>query len=226
MRKLIVLSCLMIVITACINNKPVNKDEGIITYKIEYPENIQEKGYASFLPSKMVTTFKDKNYKVTIKGDLSLYQLEYISRGSEENSTTLFRVFDKRMYHDHEKGEYLFLFEKSCDTKVEFIETETKEIAGFVCKKAVVHFADKDLPSIDVYYSEDIKFSRPKENSPYDNIPGALLQFRVPFKDLNFTFTAQSVELKKINDKAFLVPENYTRTERGEIDELVGSLIQ
>ncbi len=226
MHKLIVLACLMFFITACFQNKPANKNEGIITYKIDYPEEILAKGYASFLPSKMITTFKDKKYKVTIKGDLSLYELEYISVANGDTASTLFRVFDKRMFHKHEKNEHLFLFEKSCDTKVEFVPTESKEIAGFVCKKAIVHFADKDLPSIDVYYNEDIAFNRPKENSPFDDIPGALLQFRLPFKDINFTFTAENVELRKINDKSFSVPNNYIQSERGEIDELVGSLIQ
>ncbi len=226
MRQYIAIILLGLIFSACLQQQPATKNQGTISYAIAYPEDVQNKGYASFLPNKMVTTFKNNNYKVSIKGELSLYSLDYISRADGDSTTTLFRVFDKRMFHHHEIGEHLFLFEKHGDTTVEFIKSQSKEIAGIQCQKAVVHFKDSDIPHITVYYSEDIKFNRPKENSPFDDIPGALLEFRLPYKGLDLTFTAKKVELKKINDKAFMTPENYTPSDRGEIAELVSALIQ
>ncbi len=208
------------------NNKPTAKNEGVITYTIEYPEEVKMKDYASFLPTKMITTFKRHNYKISIKGELSLYDLQYISRANGDSSTTLFRVFDKRIFHNHEDGEHLFLFEKNAPAKVEFIKKETKEIAGYICNKAIVHFENADISCIHVFYTEQIDFKRPKENSPFDDIPGALLQFCIPYKGLNLTFSAKAVELKEVNDKTFETPDNYQETGRGEIAELVSSLIQ
>jgi len=226
MQKILLILIALLVLGACKFNRPTEMDEGVIHYKIEYPQEVQEKGFADFLPSKMITTFKDKNYKVTIKGDLSLYNLEYISKANGDSATTLFRIFDKRMFHPHDKGEHLFLFQKVDETKVEYITEEIRDIAGFQCKKAIVHFQDSDLPSITVFYTEEIKFNRPKENSPFDDIPGALMEFQIIFKDLTLKCTAHKVDIKHVNDKAFDIPNNYTQTERGEIDELVATLIQ
>ena len=226
MRYLIFSLLFISVMSACRFGQSSNKDEGVISYKIVYPEEVRERGFAAFLPTKMISTFKGRNYKISIKGDLSLYQLDYISKSNGDSTTTLFRIFDKRMYHQHGKDEYLFLFERVDETRLEFIEGETKVIAGIECKKAIVHFSNPDLRNITVYYTEDIKIIRPKENSPFDNIPGALMEFDINFKGLELKCVAEEVKIKKVNPKSFIVPENYTPSEQGEIDELVTSLIQ
>ncbi|MCU4155597.1 hypothetical protein J1N10_06385 [Carboxylicivirga sp. A043] len=226
MRYLIFGLLLTSLMTACRIGEPSRKDEGVITYKVLYPEEVQKRGFAAFLPTKMISTFKGKDYKVSIKGDLSLYQLDYISKFNGDSTTTLFRIFDKRMYHDHDKGEYLFLFERVDETRLEFIEGQTKTIAGIECKKAIVHFSNPDLRNIIVYYTESINICRPKENSPFDDIPGALMEFELNFRGLELRCIAEDVQIKKINSKSFIVPDNYTQSNHGEIDELVSSLIQ
>jgi GLPGLI family protein len=226
MSKLLTFLFFAVILLACHTKEPAKKNQGVITYKIEYPEDIMEEGFASFLPSKMISTFKDKQYKVSIKGDLSLYNLEYISKAEKDSSVTLFRVFDKRMFHQHELGEHLFLFNDFGKNKVEFIDTETKEIAGINCRKAVVNFQSPETPNITVYYSEEIDFYRPKENTPFDHIPGALMEFQIPFNGINLRFIAEKVDIKKIKDEEFIVPSNYTTSKRGEIDELVSALMQ
>ena len=185
-----------------------------------------DKGYATFLPTKMESTFKGKSYKASIKGDLSLYNLEYISKADGDSSMTLFRVFDKRMFHQHNKGENLFLFERFDDPQVEFIDAPNKQIAGVNCKKAMIHFVSSDLPSIPVYYTEETEFKHPKENTPFNDIPGVLMEFQMPFKNLTLTFVAQKVDIKQIKDDVFAVPDNYMSSESDEIDELVSALIQ
>ncbi len=201
-------------------------DAGVITYKIVYPEEVQNKGFAAFLPTKMISTFKDKDYKVSIKGELSLYQLDYISRNYGDSTVTLFRIFDKRLFHEHDEGEFLFLFETVEESSLEFIDEQTKEIAGINCKKAIVNFNNPDLQSITVYYTEEISFNRPKENSPFDDIPGALMEFQLNFKGLELSFIAEEIDIKNIKTEAFMVPDNYVESDHGEIDELVSSLIQ
>jgi GLPGLI family protein len=226
MRYLIVGLLLILVMNACRFGESSRKDEGVITYKIVYPEEVQKRGFAAFLPTKMISTFKGKDYKVSIKGDLSLYQLDYISKANGDSTTTLFRIFDKRMYHEHGEDENLFLFERVDETRLEFIKNETKTIAGVECQKAIVHFSNPDLQNITVYYTSEIRTNRPKENSPFDDIPGALMEFKLNFKGLELKCVAVDVDMKKVNTKSFLVPKNYTSSKQGEIDELVSSLLQ
>ncbi|TRX71307.1 hypothetical protein [Carboxylicivirga sp. M1479] len=226
MRRLLFVFFSFLVLTSCVNIQPTEMDEGVITYKIIYPNELEDKSYSSLLPSKMVSTFKGKNYKLSIKGELSLYNLEYISKADGDSSATLFRIFDQRLFHKHEQDEHLFLFERLEKTNVDFISNETKEIAGILCNKAIVHFTNSELKNITVYYTEEIKINRPKENSPFDDIPGALMEFQVSFQDLELQFSAQDVDIKKVKNSSFDIPKNYKHSERGEIDEIVASLIQ
>jgi len=226
MRKLLLILVLIPLLISCCKNKANLSNEGIITYKIRYSDEVLSKSFASFLPTQMISTFKENDYKLTIKGNISLYKLEYISRAQGDSSSTLFRIFDKRMFYNHKKGEHLFLFENFEKTKLEYFDSEIKTIAGRPCKKVVVHFNNPELKSITVYYTEDLRFKRPKENSPFDKIPGTLMEFSLEYKGLNLTFEAERIDLKKINRKVFLIPENYALSEHGEIGEIVGALIQ
>ena len=226
MYKIVLIIIVIPLLISCHNKQTAATNQGVITYKINYSEEVQAKSFASFLPTTMVTTYKKDNYKLTIKGSLSLYNLEYISRADGDSSTTLFRIFDKRMFHKHNKGEFLFLFQNFEESKLEFFDNEIKNIAGIECKKVVIHYNNPELKSITVYYSEEIGFKRPNENSPFDDIPGTLMEFSLQYKGLDLKFEAQNIDMKKVDDKVFLVPENYTPSDHEEINELVGALIQ
>ncbi|WP_430812700.1 MULTISPECIES: hypothetical protein [unclassified Carboxylicivirga] len=226
MHKTIILCTLLCLLAACKVKETTGNNEGTITYKIIYPEIVKGKAYASFLPTKMISAFKNHNYKVTIKGDLSLYDLEYICKANGDSSATLFRVFDKRLFRLHKADEPLFLFGKLDETDVEFTDSEPKVISGYMCKKAIIHLASPETTKLTVYYTEDIDFHRPPENTPFDKIPGAMLEFQVPFKGWNLTFSAQNVEHQRLEKKIFDVPDNYKASEKGEIAELVSALIQ
>lgn len=226
MHKLVLLG-LIPLLFACRNMGTADKDQGIITYKLGYSEEVQSKSLASFLPSTMITSFREGDYKLTIKGDLSLYTLDYISRMNGDSSATLLRIFDKHMFHKHDKDEFLFLFQDTKENKPEFLNDEVKVIAGIACKKAIVHFTKpEETENITVYYTEEIDFKRPKENSPFDDIPGVLMEFSLCYKGLDIKFEAQKVDFNKVNDDIFLIPDNYTPCKWGEIGELVSALIQ
>ncbi len=225
MHKLVLLG-LIPLLFACRNANTTDTSQGIITYKLDYSEEVQAKSFASFLPTTMITTYKKGDYKLSIQGNLSLYNLEYISCADGDSTATLFRIFDKHMFHKHGKEEFLFLFQNTEDSKLEFRNKESKVIAGLECKKAIVHFNNPDLEDITVYYSTDIDFKRPEENSPFDDIPGMLMAFSLSFKGLTINFEAQKIEYKKINDKVFLIPDKYSPSAHDEISELVSALIK
>jgi len=222
----LVLLVLIPLLFSCRSNQSTDTNQGIITYKIGYSEKIKSKTFGAFLPTTMVTTYKKGDYKLDIKGELSLYSLEYISHLNGDSSATLFRIFDKRMFHKHGKGEFLFLFQEHQESSLEFLDDEIKTIAGIDCKKVMVHFSNPDIESISVYYTEEIDFKRPKENSPFDDIPGMLMAFGLNFKGLRLNFEAQTVDYKKVDDKTFAIPEEYSPSDHGEISDLVSTLIQ
>ncbi len=216
---------LLTLLVSC-NPKPTDSKQGVITYNIIYPEDIQSKSYATFLPSKMIAKFKGDAYKLTIKADLSLYKLEYISMANCDSAATLLKIFDKCLFENHQKGDRVLLFEQLSEAKVKLNKTETKEVAGYQCKKATIDFFDPDLEDLSAYYTTDIQLKKNKSNGPFDQIPGVLLAFEVPFKGLKLSFEAQEIDIKALNDKDFVIPKNYEQSNSGEIDELISALIQ
>ncbi|MCF8364679.1 MAG: hypothetical protein K9H16_02780 [Bacteroidales bacterium] len=108
--------------------------------------------------------------------------------------------------------------------ELEFTD-ETKEIAGFVCKKVVAK--KKDDGSVfstawvaeELEVHENINFS----NTIFDGVKGLMLQFDIEAGNGMFlTFTAFEIEQKKIKDSVFEVPEGYKATTMEELESTFG----
>lgn len=225
MQKIILLIFIFSIVYSCKQPKPADMNQGVITYSVSYPKNIKSQKFAEFLPNKMTTTFKGEKYKHTIKGDLSLYKLEFISNSKKDSSSTLFRIFDKRMFYNHSNTNHLF-FNKAENTKIEYFNSETKIIAGATCYKAIVHFNNPEAKSITVYYTEEINSSMPNKNTPFADIPGTLMEFSMLFQGMELSLVAQKIDIKKIDNKAFEIPNNYSHSKPCEIDELISTLLE
>ncbi len=226
MKQLIFIAIVLILISSCDNTDKNKNNQGVITYNITYPEDIANKGFATFLPGKMTTIYKGDHYKFNISGEFNIYNLEYISRSNGDTCFTLFKIFDKRLFYPQNEDEDLFLFEKHNNPDITFFSDSNKVIAGMNCKKAVAVFDDKDIPKMEMYYTEDIDFNLPNANTPFKEIPGTLLEFTIFYQGLNLSLRAESVKLKEIKEDEFTVPGNYRQTDANEINDIVASLLE
>nr|WP_321410166.1 hypothetical protein [uncultured Carboxylicivirga sp.] len=226
MKQVLSVVLFILFISSCTDSSKKEADQGIITYAITYPKEIMGQGFSAFLPGEMTTTFKDENFKILIKGEFNIYNLEYISRSSGDTCFTLLKILDKRLYYPQKDAEDLILFENSKKAKITLFKDSTKIVAGYNCFMGTASFYDKNIPDMVFYYTKEINFTSPNANTPFEDVPGPLLEFRVNFQGMDLAFEAKNVKLKNIKDDEFIIPKNYRETDPDEIKEIVSSLMQ
>ena len=215
-------------IAGCSNPTETGKKytEGELDYSIIYPKQLENQSSTTFLPDEMITFFKGDNVMMNIKGGFGLYHLKYISRAHGDTCFTMFKLFDKKMYFPMTNHQTLFFFKELGRPKVKLYEDSVRMIAGFNCKKAVISFPGSRMRSINAYYTLEIGRERPNANTPFEKIPGVLMEFNFFYKTLNFKVVAQKFKPVHIADSEFMVPDGYKETSQEEIESFISTLLQ
>ena len=106
--------------------------------------------------------------------------------------------------------------------KVTYLD-QTKEIAGYSCKKAVLNTYDnkkEEANTIELFYTDEI-------SSIYDlkfrNIKGTPLEFTVKSKGMTITYTAKLISTDQQNDHLFEIPEDFTILSMSEFKRLMSN---
>jgi GLPGLI family protein len=100
------------------------------------------------------------------------------------------------------------------------ITTETKEIIGFKCTKAIV--TTEDVKELIVWYTKEIKAGLAGlEQFTNIGVDGVPLEFSTEQSGMNITFVATKFE-KKVDEKIFslTVPEGYTVITPEELEKM------
>jgi GLPGLI family protein len=140
------------------------KEEGQITYDITYlnlPEEAME--YEKMMPDKMILSFKGTKTRSETKGGMSMTNQTTIYNGETEELYTLVDMMGNKAAVMQSKED----LEEEDNQDYEVIHLdETKEIAGYHCKKAIVK--DDKGNEYTVYYAPDLDFQGEMQNTPYD----------------------------------------------------------
>jgi GLPGLI family protein len=195
--------------------------EGVITYKITYPDNKFSESQMAMFP-KMLT--------VSIKGTKSRTDLQM----SNMNTVTITDYTDKTSVAllNH-MGQKYAIKKTSADIEKEMsketkstveLTGETKMIAGYNCKKAVISVNDDGVKSTyEVYFTSEMGSKMANFDKPwYKDIDGVLLEFLMINRDITMKFTATSVEKKNLAAKDFEIPSDYSITTPDELKSKFG----
>ncbi len=109
--------------------------------------------------------------------------------------------------------------------EIKFLD-ETKEIAGYPCKKAEIVLNKKTMEILIVYYTDKIKSDAVKENpkwllAHHKEIPGVVLEYKIMNqKDEIFNVTAKQVSAELIADNNFIIPADYKKVSEEKMNKL------
>jgi len=219
--KKILLSLALIVGSISVNYAQIT--EGHVTYKIDIStENPDMEMVVGMMQgSTLEVYFKEKMTRAEMK------------MGSMMNMTTI---------SDEKSGKILMLMSgmmgkkaisstneelSGDDTKekpkyeVELVD-ETKEIAGYKCKKAIL--TDEEGNESVFWYTEEIEFSKKGQNYFNENVPGYPMQYEINNGGLVMGMTVTNIakELSKADLKLFdmKIPEGYAEMTMEELQQM------
>ena len=205
-----------------LTSSAMSKDfKGVITYKISYPGMEMDAGMAAMMPKMATLTIKENMSKFKINLGQMGSQVQLIN-GEAKTITTIMDMMGQKFYYVETQEDV----NKDLDDKNVSIDfkDETKEIAGYSCKKAVVTVVeDGDEMMFTVYYTEEIGSSALNIDNPYFNeIPGAMLEFEINTGGGTMKMEALTVEKKNVSDEEFEIPAGYEQKTAEEVKNMFG----
>ncbi len=196
--------------------------EGIITFKISYPDTRFTESQMAMFP---------KIFTITIKGGKARTDLQ-MSMGNQ--SVIIDYTNKSRVSLINMMGQKYAIKETTQEIETELAEqpkptveytAETKTIAGYTCKKAIVIVEeDGQKTSYEVFFTEELESQNVNFDDPlYRDIKGVMLEFSMKAQqEFNMKFTATAVEKKSIPAKEFEIPADYILTTKEELKSKFG----
>lgn len=193
--------------------------EGKIIYEISYPDMMLDAEMLAMMPKESVVFFK---------GDFSRTDLNMgmgITSSSIFNSKTgeviaLTDLMGTKTAMKISAGDQKKSKEQNKRSQMKVILTgQTKEIAGYPCKRAVVK--NDDDTALDIYFTENIK-ARTTATIDWKEINGFPMEYYLDQNGLKMKFTATKVLLENVEDSLFQIPEGYKMITQEEMMKMMG----
>ena len=191
--------------------------KGIITYDVTYPGMNVEPSQMAMLPQKVTLTTNGEKAKFDV-AMTSMNQTMIID--PEAKTTTLLlemmgnKVMMKPNKQDIPKGK----------EPIVTITTETKQIAGYTCKKAEISFGDEKSKSdpIIVYFSEELGTNKLFYDNEYRTLPGIPLEFTYKMQGRNMHMVAKTIEKTRVTSKDMEVPSGFKEMTPEQLRQMFG----
>lgn len=199
--------------------------EGLITYKITYPDNKYSESQMAMFPKILTVSIKGEKSRTDIQTGMG--NTVEISDYAAKTKTTLLDMMGQKYAIRSSWEEIQKEMAGEPKGQVE-VTGETKTIAGYLCKKAIVTVDDKGTRyTIDVYYTSELGPRAANfDNATYKDIDGVMLEFSMKTPQVHMRFTATAIEKKTISSKEFEIPSDYTLTTQEELRSKFGSMGQ
>lgn len=187
--------------------------EGKIVYQISYndlPE--QMKNYEAMLPKEMTILLKGN--KSRVEQNQMMGSNVIVSDMDSKSGFVEMEMGGQKLRMNISTEE----FDKEAD-KIENIEymAETKEIAGYPCKKAIVKDDSGNL-AMTIFYTEKIKNQAQKE---FIGLKGFPLEYSMSQNGINMVMTASTVNEQNIVDGVFEKSEGFKDISQADLQKMM-----
>ena len=216
--------CLSLVLLLSACSKP-GENEGLIRYDVKFNDEEKEVfPIIEILPNTMNYYFKNGS-TVSEISFLGLFRTAYISNLESEENSVLFYYMPKGYYVSTKFGEKTIGF----DPMPGIILTETdevKNILGFSAHKVNVSFEHDTIEPYDIWYTKEFNIENPNWHTPYKDIDGVLLDYRIKMKGISMHLTISSFSDNQVDSSRFVIPQTYTRVTPEEMDDIFDRYLQ
>jgi hypothetical protein len=195
--------------------------EGVVTYNISYPDSKIPESQMKMFPKILTVSVKGTKSRTELNTGMGA-QISIIDY-SDKTVVNLIDMMGQKYAIKKTAADLEKEFAKEPASKA-VITNETKSIAGYVCKKAIVTTeADGEKTTYEVYYTPELGGKGVNFDNPlYKDIDGVLLEFSMKTPQLTMKFSATNVEKKSVAAKDFEIPADYKITTEEELKTLMG----
>lgn len=198
--------------------------KGRIVYEITYPGSTVDLAELQELPGKMDILTKNGMVRAELSGEnAGLFQVKIVLPEEQVVKTMLEIMNEKyvitKTFEEIEDG-----LKNMAQPEFEYTN-ETKEILGYECKKVIARITD-DFGiehESEIFYTPEISGEPFNFDTPYNEIPGLMLEYTMRVGQLNIYYVATSVNKKLfVRGRNFYVTRDYQPIELDELRKELG----
>lgn len=211
---LAILCVSLIALISCTSKTEKTVDEGIIEFDarvVDYNHPL-----ADLAPGSATLKFKENKIGMEMTA-MGMFKNTYVCDLGNKTLTQMINFLDlKQATVEREED----IKKENEGYKLIIEETaETKMIAGYKCRKVIVKKAENPSVTFEAYYTPEMGTENINSLSPYSQINGMLMQYRLSKMGLEMEFTARSVKKESIPDEAFIIPKNFKKVSKEEMQK-------
>lgn len=194
-------------------NKPF---EGMVVYTLNFDDAGLDPASASMMAGKeMVVFLKDSKSRTEI--DMGMVKTITIADVKDKSNVTLMDLMGQKMAIKATKEEIEKHQAAQKKPQITYLE-DTKEIAGYKCKKAQLKFDDsEDITTI--YYTTDISMSA---NDMIPGLQGFPMEYEMDMNGVKALAIVKTIKAEKVADTQFITPEGYQVVTPEELQKMFG----
>jgi hypothetical protein len=195
---------------------------GIIVYNISFPDSKFDAQTMAMMPKTATLTIRGMQSRTEMSMGMG-GSTTTIFDGEKMEGVTLMDIMGQKFAISTAEEDIIKEMDKMPDFIVE-VTGEKKEIAGYLCTKAIVKIKDgEDNGLHEAYFTDELGSGYINKNNPiFKDIKGVMLEYSFDQQGMKMLFSAVSVEKKKISDKSFEIPEGYKNVSQEELQNMFG----
>ncbi|MBS1763931.1 MAG: GLPGLI family protein [Bacteroidetes bacterium] len=190
--------------------------EGTAKYKIDYDLDAEGQEMKAMLPSEMTMYFKGDKYAAETTG--GMFDQKAVTNMKNQETIMLMDMMGNKVAVKISKDDIEKEKNKGKKPKVE-ITSDTKDIAGFKCTKAITTLDDGT--KMEIWFTKDIMVNNAFKEG-YDGIDGMMMEYSVPQKMFTMKMTCTEVKQGNVDDKVFEIPSDYKMMTKEELMKMSG----
>ncbi len=221
----IILLLLLLFLNGCQNLLTKKRiQEGTAVFNIKYETTKQENPIVILLPQKMYTYFKDNNTASVVEGFFGAFRMVMLTRPDLGHKYTIVRVLDKKFIYDTTLAGKPFSSSQMTDMTIDYLDTSFT-YKGYKCKIAAVKCPSIQQDTFWVYYTTQLGIKYSNVNSPYFQIPGVLLKFKLKMLNVVMDVSLDKIISQKIDPSILEIPKKgYKYVGLKELENILDSL--
>lgn len=195
---------------------------GIIVYNISFGDTDMDPQMAAMMPKTMKMKMRGESSRMEMSMGMGSTIVVY--NGEDKSGFTLMDMMGQKYAMKMTPEELEEEIEETPDVDID-VTAETKEIAGYVCKKAIVKLKEGEAKEMEmiVYFTDELGSGMMNYNNPiYKDIQGVMMEYSINENDMEMKFSAISVTKKKIGDDEFEIPEGYNVMSMSDFENMFG----
>ncbi|CAN5601211.1 hypothetical protein BH11BAC2_BH11BAC2_13410 [soil metagenome] len=187
------------------------KTSGKVKFEITYPDSETPKDQQSMLPKEAVMYFKGEKSRMETAMGMGMSSVTLVN-GKEV--VILMDMLGNKMamkpnLDAADKN-------RSADFKIEYL-SETNVIAGYPCKKAVIHSPNAE--DMILWYTEELSVNSGLSKA-IQGVKGFPMEFSMNEQGMSMKMTAVSVEPGEVEDALFIVPSDYKLMSKEDMQKM------